>query len=113
MLFPGQLSRRDSLKRVARPAMELFAGTVLMLLVAGTIEGFVSPRTDIGADVKYMVSAATAAMLTLYLLVPRTEPNKPVASLSERAKIKADSTSDLTVDIKGEMVETSGGNPIG
>ncbi len=113
MLFPGQLSRRDSLKKVARPAMELFAGTVLMLLVAGTIEGFVSPRTDIGADVKYMVSAATAAMLTLYLLVPRTEPNKPVASLSERAKIKADSTSDLTVDTKGEMVETSGGNPIG
>lgn len=74
MLFPGQYSRVDALKKIARPAMEMFAGCVLMLLVAGTIEGFVSPRTDISPGVKYLVSAATAAMLMLYLLIPRSKP---------------------------------------
>ena len=83
MLFPGQFKRVDSLRRAGRPAMEMFAGCVLMLLVAGTIEGFVSPRTDIGADVKYMVSAATAAILMLYLFIPRPKAHHLVSELPE------------------------------
>jgi uncharacterized membrane protein SpoIIM required for sporulation len=71
LLFPGQLSRADSLRVSARPAMQLFAGCVGLLLVAGAIEGFVSPRTDISAQTKYMVSLASAVCLLLYLFAPR------------------------------------------
>jgi len=72
LMFPGQFSRSDSLRRTAKPAMQLFAGCVLLLLIAGAIEGFVSPRTDISAQTKYLVSLATAILLLVYLFAPRT-----------------------------------------
>jgi uncharacterized membrane protein SpoIIM required for sporulation len=71
MLFPGQYSRVGSLKLAVKPAFKLFAGCVLLLLIAGSIEGFISPRTDIAPEVKYMVSLATAICLLLYLFAPR------------------------------------------
>ncbi len=73
LLFPGQNSRADSLRLLARPAMQLFAGCIGLLLVAGSIEGFISPRTDISAQVKYIVSLATAILLMLYLFYPRNQ----------------------------------------
>jgi uncharacterized membrane protein SpoIIM required for sporulation len=55
LLFPGNWSRRDALKLAAKPAMGLFAGCLPILLIAGLIEGFVSPRTDISATAKFAV----------------------------------------------------------
>ncbi len=79
LLFPGQLSRSDSLRRSAKPAMQLFAGCIALLLIAGAIEGFVSPRTDISAQTKYLVSLATAILLLLYLFAPRgIRPKRPL-----------------------------------
>lgn len=71
MLFPGSYKRIDALRLVAGDAMGLFGGCVMLLLVAGMIEGFVSPRTDISADTKYLVSLATTLLLLLYILAPR------------------------------------------
>ncbi len=71
MLFPGQLKRSDALKRAARPALGLFGGCIPLLLIAGTIEGFLSPRTDIASEEKYAVSVATFVCLIVYLLAPR------------------------------------------
>jgi uncharacterized membrane protein SpoIIM required for sporulation len=73
MLFPGNLSRLDSLKQVAPQAVSLFCGTIPILLVAGIIEGFISPRTDIPAIVKYTISISTAIFLFSYLLYPRSQ----------------------------------------
>lgn len=83
MLFPGQLRRLDSLKVTAKPAMQLFAGCIVLLLIAGTIEGFISPRTDIAANVKYLVSISTALCLLLYLFLPRSKAQWPIAGSSE------------------------------
>jgi len=44
MIDPGPLTRGASLRRAARPAMEIVLGTMPWLVVAGVIEGFVSPR---------------------------------------------------------------------
>jgi uncharacterized membrane protein SpoIIM required for sporulation len=41
---PGTLTRGRSLRREARPAMEIVLGTMPWLVLAGLIEGFVSPR---------------------------------------------------------------------
>lgn len=78
MLFPGLYRRLDALRLVAPSAMGMFAGCVMLLLVAGMIEGFVSPRTDIQPETKYLVSLATALILLLYIFAPR-RPRLPVA----------------------------------
>src|SRR6185503_6368708 len=43
LLFPGMLPRRDSIAESGGLAIRLFLGVVPMLVVAGLIEGFVSP----------------------------------------------------------------------
>ncbi|HEY9783973.1 MAG TPA: stage II sporulation protein M [Candidatus Obscuribacterales bacterium] len=73
LLFPGRYSRIDAFKLVARDAGGLFGGCVPLLLVAGMIEGFISPRTDLTPDMKFAVSLATLVLLMLYLFVPRGE----------------------------------------
>jgi uncharacterized membrane protein SpoIIM required for sporulation len=71
LLFPGQYSRVDALKLAAREAGGMFAGCVPMLLIAGSIEAFISPRTDLDSNIKFTVSLATLICLFLYLFVPR------------------------------------------
>jgi uncharacterized membrane protein SpoIIM required for sporulation len=41
---PGPLTRGASLRRAARPAMEIVLGTMPWLVLAGLIEGFISPN---------------------------------------------------------------------
>jgi uncharacterized membrane protein SpoIIM required for sporulation len=40
---PGTLTRGDSLRREARPAIEIVLGTMPWLVLAGLVEGFISP----------------------------------------------------------------------
>lgn len=82
LLFPGQYKRFDALRRIAPSAMGLFAGCIMLLLVAGMIEGFVSPRTDISAETKYVVSLCTALLLLLYILAPRTRPQPALQEIA-------------------------------
>lgn len=62
MLFPGIYSRRDALTRGASEAVRLLAGTVPLLIIAGTLEGFLSPS---GAPIA--VKFLTGAVLLLGL----------------------------------------------
>ena len=71
LLFPGRYRRIDAFRMVSRDAAGLFGGCVPLLLVAGLIEGFISPRTDISAETKFAVSLATLVLLMLYLFAPR------------------------------------------
>lgn len=71
MLFPGVLNRADSIKVSARPALGLFLGCIPLLLIAGSIESFISPRTDLTGDTKIVVGAAAFVVLLLYLFLPR------------------------------------------
>ena len=81
MLFPGLYSRTDSLRMIAKDAGGLFLGCVPLLLIAGTIEGFISPRTDISANVKVLVSVATLSFLIFYLFEPRSIKTKDTAEV--------------------------------
>jgi uncharacterized membrane protein SpoIIM required for sporulation len=67
LLFPGVLSRRDSLALGAREAVRLLAGVVPLLVVAGMIEAFVSPS---GAPVaaKFAVGGALLTGLGFWLV---------------------------------------------
>jgi len=44
MVNPGYRTRGAALRESARPAMEIVLGTMPWLVLAGLIEGFVSPR---------------------------------------------------------------------
>ncbi|HEX4066544.1 MAG TPA: stage II sporulation protein M [Acidobacteriaceae bacterium] len=66
MLFPGIYSRRDSLKRAAAEAIRLLAGTVPLLVIAGTLEAFLSP-SGVPVAVKFLTGAVLLLSLGLWL----------------------------------------------
>jgi uncharacterized membrane protein SpoIIM required for sporulation/uncharacterized RDD family membrane protein YckC len=67
LLLPGRRTRRRALAENGRRAVVLIAGSTLLLLVAGTLEGLVSPIPYWPIEWKLSVSAATALLLYLYL----------------------------------------------
>jgi len=74
MLFPGLLPRRESLARAGGRAARLVLGIVPMLVVAGIIEGFVSP-SGIAAPLKFLLAAVLFAALATYLARPSSLRN--------------------------------------
>ena len=71
MLFPGLLPRRESLSRAGGRAARLVLGIVPLLIIAGIIEGFVSP-SGIATPLKFSLAAVLFAALTAYLFRPGT-----------------------------------------
>ena len=69
MLFPGLLPRRESLARAGGRAARLVLGIVPMLIIAGIIEGFVSP-SGIARPLKFLLAGVLFAALTTYLVRP-------------------------------------------
>jgi uncharacterized membrane protein SpoIIM required for sporulation/uncharacterized RDD family membrane protein YckC len=67
-VLPGRMRRRDALVVRGREAVSLIGGTAMMLVVAGTIEGFVSP-SDLPREVKLALAALFAVGLFAYLLL--------------------------------------------
>ncbi|HKO61292.1 MAG TPA: stage II sporulation protein M [Pyrinomonadaceae bacterium] len=68
LLMPGDLSRADALKSRGKDAVRLMMGVALLLVLAGIIEGFISPA-PIPATIKYSVGAVTGVALYSYLLL--------------------------------------------
>jgi uncharacterized membrane protein SpoIIM required for sporulation len=82
LLFPGMLPRRDSLVREGGRAVRLALGIIPLLIVAGTIEGFVSP-TDLPARWKYLLAAGLFGLLLLFVM--RKTPHEPQATAPAQA----------------------------
>ena len=67
LLRPGLLLRREALARAARRAVELVVGAAPVLVVAGLIEGFVSP-SEAPITVKLAFGPVTGILLYALLL---------------------------------------------
>jgi uncharacterized membrane protein SpoIIM required for sporulation/uncharacterized RDD family membrane protein YckC len=82
LLIPGAMTRREALIERGRRAIRLVAATVLMLVVAGTLEGLVSPIPSWTLAEKLLVSGLTAVLLLCYVNMGRgaPSPQRPVAS---------------------------------
>lgn len=76
ILRPGLMRRRDALAQAARKAVYLLLGAVPWLVVAGTIEGFISPNENIPIPVKWMVGIGSGMILYSYLLLAGREKKK-------------------------------------
>jgi len=76
LLMPGDLSRGDALKSRGMEAVRLIVGCVPLLVVAGTIEGFISPQ-PISPVIKIGIGVLTGIALYSYLLLAGREIREP------------------------------------
>jgi uncharacterized membrane protein SpoIIM required for sporulation len=68
LVMPGDLSRGDALKSRGMEAVRLIVGCVPLLVVAGIIEGFISPA-PISPVIKFSIGAITGIALYSYLFL--------------------------------------------
>jgi uncharacterized membrane protein SpoIIM required for sporulation len=68
VIRPGLSSRRDALVLAGRRAVRLVVGCVPLLVVAGLIEGFLSPAENLPWIVKWCTGLASGIVLYSYLL---------------------------------------------
>jgi len=66
LLFPGFLSRKDSLQSAGAEAIQLLIGTIPMLVIAGVLEAFLSPTFE-PVLLKFSVAAGLFLLLVMYL----------------------------------------------
>lgn len=78
LIMPGNLTRADALKTRGMEAVRLMMGVSILLVIAGLIEGFISPM-PIDPRVKYSIAAITGVALYSYLLFVGHE-KKPKSS---------------------------------
>jgi uncharacterized membrane protein SpoIIM required for sporulation len=74
LLIPGDMRRIDALVTNGLEAIKLILGCIPMLLIAGLIEGFISPA-HIPPAYKFSVSILSALVMAMYFL----KPNRPYA----------------------------------
>src|SRR4029079_19739773 len=67
LIMPGDLTRADALKTRGMEAVRLMLRVAILLVIAGCIEGCVSPA-PIDPRIKYSVAAVTGVALYSYLL---------------------------------------------
>jgi uncharacterized membrane protein SpoIIM required for sporulation len=80
LLFPGRLSRRESFRIAGTEAVKLELGTVPLLIVAGIIEGFISPLA-ISPVLKFALGGALFAVLLTWISLGRRSTAGSSASL--------------------------------
>src|SRR6266516_483431 len=93
LLAPGDLTRRDALVLAGRQAARLVGASVLLLALAGTIEGLLS-ASDAPAPFKFATSGATVVLLILYLASGRHYLNSQATGQPGQRAASAASGSD-------------------
>src|SRR6185436_14073984 len=68
MIMPGNLTRADALKTRGMEAVRLMIGVAMLLVLAGTIEGFISP-VPMDPRIKYTIAIVTGVAMYSYLLL--------------------------------------------
>jgi uncharacterized membrane protein SpoIIM required for sporulation len=66
MLFPGHLPRGASIELAGSKAVRLVLGMLPILVLAGMVEGFISP-SDLSAALKFSLAGALSVLLVIYL----------------------------------------------
>ncbi len=74
ILHPGLHSRRDALTAAARKAVRLLVGCVPLLVIAGLIEGLISPAETLPWPAKWAVGVGSGLLLYTYLLLSGRRP---------------------------------------
>ncbi len=70
MAFPGQRTRLDAAAEAGRQAARVMVGVIVMLLVAGMLEG-IGRQVISSTPIRYSIAAATAVVWGVYFYAPR------------------------------------------
>ncbi|RMG39980.1 MAG: hypothetical protein D6719_12030 [Candidatus Dadabacteria bacterium] len=73
LLQPGDLTRKESVQQRAKSIMDLIIFSALSLVIAGLIEGFVSPQ-EIAFEIKLITGILAGAIYWWVLIVGRITP---------------------------------------
>ncbi|HEY2420935.1 MAG TPA: stage II sporulation protein M [Neobacillus sp.] len=68
LFVPGQYTRGYQLQNQAKRSVQLFLGTIPLFIIAGVIEGFITPAS-ISLEAKYIVAFLTVFGLIFYVLL--------------------------------------------
>lgn len=98
ILIPGMRTRRRALAENGRRAIVLIAGSTMLLVVAGTIEGLISPIPYWPLQWKLAVAAVTAIALYGYLRGGRSARPRSVETIEERPEILGLGTAAVRAD---------------
>jgi len=88
MLIPGSRTRRRAIVENGQRAIRLIGVSTLLLIVAGTLEGFVSPIAWWPIEGKLAVSGTTLVLLVTYLRGGRTIRAEPEAEPVDDAELQ-------------------------
>ncbi len=69
IIVPGIYSRKDSLILKSKTAIKIVLGTIPLFIVAGIIEGYITPSGMVEAY-KYLFAIFTLLILVIYITVP-------------------------------------------
>jgi uncharacterized membrane protein SpoIIM required for sporulation len=72
LVMPGNMTRGDALKSRGMEAVRLVMGCIPLLVIAGIIEGFISPA-PINPAIKFAIAGLTGVALYSYLLLAGRE----------------------------------------
>jgi uncharacterized membrane protein SpoIIM required for sporulation len=75
LFVPGQYSRAYQLKEQAKRSVQLLLGTIPLFVIAGVIEGFITPA-DISLEAKYLVAFLTIIGLIVYVVIGKLKLTK-------------------------------------
>ncbi len=75
LIAPSRFTRKQALINAAKTAIKLLGGSVVLLVIAGTIEGFISP-SELSNGIKIGFGAITGILLFTYLFGMRSPEAK-------------------------------------
>lgn len=79
LFIPGPFTRVYQLKSHAKRSVQLLLGTIPLFVLAGIIEGFITPA-PISLEAKYIVAFLTVIGLILYVVIGKLRLSKPQAT---------------------------------
>ena len=87
LIAPGFLTRKQALTDAAKVAVQLIGGCVVLLVIAGVIEGFISP-SSLPPIVKIGFGFVSGVLLFCYLLLMGRPKEKPIPTAkTEQANV--------------------------
>ena len=87
LVAPGFLTRKQALTDAAKVAVQLIGGCVVLLVIAGIIEGFISP-SSLPPFVKIGFGFVSGVLLFCYLLLMGRPKEKPISTAkTEQANV--------------------------
>jgi uncharacterized membrane protein SpoIIM required for sporulation len=89
IIAPGLMRRRDAIAAAGRDAMTIAFIGALWLVVAGAIEGFISPSDTLPWWVKLTVGLISGALMWGYYIFAGREPKKEVVAPLGTARYEA------------------------